>query len=103
MPVSTVALGTRDATVEVTGLDGLKERVTVPPDKPTLRRIAQETGGTYYEAVNAERLREVYRSLGTRLASQNEERELTGLFAGAGAIVMVLGAALSTLWFRRAF
>ena len=102
VPVSTVALGTRDATVEVRGPDGLTERVTVPPDKPTLRRIAQGTGGKYYEATDSARLREVYRSLGTRLARQNEERELTSLFAGAGAIVMVIGAALSTYWFRRA-
>lgn len=102
IPISTVALGTRDATVEVRGPDGLTERVTVPPDKPTLRRISQATGGKYYEVTDAVRLREVYRALGTRLARLDENRELTSLFAGAGALVMVLAAGLSTLWFRRA-
>ena len=32
---------------------------------------------------------------------RKEPREITAAFAGAGALVLLLGAGLSTLWFRR--
>lgn len=102
VPVSTVALGTRDAVVEVPLPGGLKERVQVPPDPPSLRRIAQATGGRFFDAPDATKLEEVYRELGTRLAKHEQREELTSLFAGAGAIVLLLSGALSTAWFRRA-
>ena len=53
VPVSTVALGTGDAVVEVPRPGGLKERVVVAPDVPTLRRVAQTTGGSFSEAPDA--------------------------------------------------
>ena len=42
VPVNTVALGTRDAVVEVPLPNGLKEQVTVAPDTRTLREIARD-------------------------------------------------------------
>src|SRR4029077_12783656 len=44
VPVSTIALGTGDAVVEVPRPGGLKERVVVAPDIPTLRLVARTTG-----------------------------------------------------------
>jgi Ca-activated chloride channel family protein len=102
IPVSTVALGTRDAVVEVPLAGGVKERVTVPPDPKTLRSVAGATGGTFSEALDAERLRAVYADLGTRLARERRSVEVTSAFAAGGALVLLLGGALSTHWFRRA-
>ncbi|MGI8974070.1 MAG: VWA domain-containing protein [Gaiella sp.] len=102
VPVSTVALGTEDAVVEVPRPGGLVERVTVPPDVPTMRRIAEVTGGTFFEVLEAERLREVYRELGTRLVSERKRVEITSTFAVTGAALALLAGALSSLWFRRA-
>jgi Ca-activated chloride channel family protein len=102
IPVSTVALGTRDAVVEVPLAGGLTEKVTVPPDPQTLRRVAAATGGTFSEALDAERLREVYADLGTRLARERRSVEVTAAFAAGGALVLLLGSALSLHWFRRA-
>lgn len=102
VPVSTVALGTTDAVVEVPRAGGLTERVKVPPDPPTLRRIAQTTGGSFSEAPDAKRLDEVYRELGTRLAREQKNVEVTSAFAGGGAIAILIGGLLSSLWFRRA-
>jgi len=101
VPVSTVALGTGNAVVEVPRPGGLKERVVVAPDAATLRRIAQTTGGTFSAAPDAARLESVYRELGTRLARDRKPVEVTSAFAAGGAALMLIGSALSSLWFRR--
>ena len=102
VPVSTVALGTGDAVVEVPRPGGLTERVVVAPDPPTLRQVAQTTGGTFSEAPSAARLEEVYRELGTRLAVDRKRVEVTSAFAAGGAVLLLVGGALSSFWFRRA-
>lgn len=102
IPVSTVALGTGDAVVQVPLPGGLQQRVTVAPDTEALQQIARATGGTFAEAPSAAKLQEVYRDLGTRLAKDPKRVEVTSAFAAGGAILLVLGGALSTWWFRRA-
>jgi Ca-activated chloride channel homolog len=102
VPVSTVALGTGNAVVEVPRPGGLKERVVVAPDVQTLRGIAQTTGGSFSEAPSAARLRSVYRELGTRLARDRKRVEVTSAFAAGGAVLLLVGSTLSSLWFRRA-
>ena len=102
VPVSTVALGTGNAVVEVPRPGGLKERVVVAPDVQTLRVIAQATGGSFSEAPSAARLESVYRELGTRLARDRKRVEVTSAFAAGGAVLLLVGSTLSSLWFRRA-
>lgn len=102
VPVSTIGLGTGDAVVEVPRPGGLKERVVVAPDLPTLRQVAQATGGTFAEAPNAAKLEAIYRDLGTRLAVDPKRVEVTSAFAAGGAVLLLLGGTLSSLWFRRA-
>ena len=70
-------------------------------DEPTLRQVAQMTGGEYHHAGTAEALRSVYQNLGSRLQVSRRDTELTALLALAAAIVLVTGAALSVLWFGR--
>jgi Ca-activated chloride channel family protein len=101
VPVNTVALGTREAVVEVPLANGLKERVTVAPDTRTLRAVARLTGGRYAAAPSAERLKEVYRDLGSRLGKKREEREVTAAFAGAGVVLLLIASGLSLAWTRR--
>ena len=102
VPVSTVALGTGNAVVEVPRPGGLKERVVVAPDVQTLRGIARTTGGSFSEAPSAARLQSVYRELGTRLARDRKRVEVTSAFAAGGAVLLLVGSTLSSLWFRRA-
>jgi Ca-activated chloride channel homolog len=102
VPVSTVALGTGNAVVEVPRPGGLKERVVVTPDVPTLRLIARATGGSFSQAPSAARLESVYRELGTRLAHDRKRVEVTSAFAAGGAVLLLVGSTLSSLWFRRA-
>lgn len=101
VPVNTVALGTREAVVEVPLQNGLKERVTVAPDTRTLREVARITGGRYVAAPTAGRLKYVYRDLGSRLGKKPEQREVTAAFAGAGGVLLLLASGLSLMWTRR--
>jgi Ca-activated chloride channel family protein len=70
-------------------------------DEPTLRHVAQMTGGEYHHAGTAEALRSVYLNLGSRMQVSKRETELTGLLAGAAAVLLLAGAGLSVLWFGR--
>lgn len=101
VPVSTVALGTRDAVVEVPLPNGLTERVTVTPDTKTLREVARITGGRYAAAPTAARLKQIYGDLGTRIGKKRDEREVTAAFAGVGAVLLLVASGLSLAWTRR--
>ena len=70
-------------------------------DEPTLRQVAQMTGGEYHHAGTAEALRNVYRNLGSRLQVSKRDTELTALLASAAAVLLVAGAGLSLRWFGR--
>ncbi|HEX7889772.1 MAG TPA: VWA domain-containing protein [Ramlibacter sp.] len=70
-------------------------------DEATLREVARMTGGLYEHAGTAEKLRTVYENLGSRLAVQTRETELTGLLALAAGLFMLGAGALSVVWFRR--
>lgn len=101
IPVSTVALGTRDAVVKVPVPGGLEQQVRVAPDARTLRAVARRTGGRFYEAADASRLKSVYEELGTRLGHRDKRTEVTAAFAGGGAVLLLLASGLSMLWSRR--
>jgi Ca-activated chloride channel homolog len=102
VPVSTVAVGTGDAVVEVPLPGGLRQRVVVTPEPQALRLIARTTGGLFSGAPGAAPLEQVYRELGTRLAHDRKRVEVTSAFAAGGAVLLLLGGALSSHWFRRA-
>ena len=101
IPVFTVALGTDGGTVEITDEFGQTHIVPVPPDKATLQTIAETTGGKTYEAPTEEQLRSVYEEVATRVGYDERQRELTVAFTAAGGVFLLLGAALSALWFNR--
>jgi Ca-activated chloride channel family protein len=58
-------------------------------DEPTLRAIAAETGGTYYHASAASRLREIYDSLARTIGWERKPTEVTALVAGLTMILLV--------------
>lgn len=101
IPVYTVALGTPDGVVERPLANGFRERIRVPPDPETLRKVAEVTGGEFFAAPAAGRLSRVYEQLGSRLGHRRERQEITVAFAGASGLLLLAGGALSSLWFRR--
>ena len=53
------------------------EQRPVPPDRETLRRLAETSGGRYFEADDQLELNEVYERLGSQVATRDEPREIT--------------------------
>jgi Ca-activated chloride channel family protein len=101
IPVYTVAFGTADGVVEVVDDNGFTQRVTVPPDPPTLRQISQLTGGRFYAAPDGARLNAVYEELGSRLGHVKKDREITAGFAAGGALLLLAAGAVSAFAFGR--
>jgi Ca-activated chloride channel family protein len=66
-----------------------------------LRLIARTSEGQFFTAATGRQLREVYERLGSRLGHRKESREITDLFAGGAAALMLAGSGLSLLWFRK--
>jgi Ca-activated chloride channel family protein len=84
IPIYTVALGTAHGTI-----DGGKP---VPPDPQTLAQIAKVTGGRAFTAADVDSLDQVYKRLGSEVATEKRKREVTNYFAGGGLALMVVSA-----------
>jgi Ca-activated chloride channel family protein len=102
VPIYTVALGTDAGIVERPLANGYKERIQVPPDPETLRRMAEASGGRFFAAADARSLHAVYDQLASRMGHRRTNSEITAGFAGVAGLLLLAGAALSVLWFRRA-
>lgn len=62
VPISTISFGTSYGTVDIEDDSGV-ERVPVPVDDPSLREIANLSGGSFFTASSLEELRAVYDTL----------------------------------------
>jgi len=96
VPVYAIALGTDTGTIEVFRF-GQTQTVSVPPDRETLRQVAAETGGEYFDAPDAERLTAVYQRLGSRVGRADEQREVSVAFVAAGALLALGAIGIATL------
>jgi Ca-activated chloride channel family protein len=101
VPVYTVALGTDAGTVQGPDGYGGMRTIRVPPDPETLSKVAELTGGKFFEAADQDSLKSVYDEIGSQVGVEHKQRELTVFFTAAGAALLLLGGALSTLWFGR--
>jgi Ca-activated chloride channel family protein len=101
VPVFTIALGTDQGMVDVPDEAGNLRRIPVPPDKLTLRRIAEITRARFFAAPSNRDLKAVYRELGSKVGFVKDHQEVTVVFAAAGLLFLVAGAAMSLVWFSR--
>jgi len=67
-------------------------------EEDTLRKIADATGGEYFSANTADKVKRIYEKLSTRIVFERRESEITALFAAAAAALWLVGAALSLTW-----
>ncbi|WP_433166282.1 VWA domain-containing protein [Kribbella sp. CA-247076] len=96
VPVSTIAYGTPDGTVNIEGRD-----IPVPADTEALQGLADATSGEFYAAESDEQLRDVYSDLQSSIGWTTEPREITNLVAGIALVAALLAALASLLWFSR--
>jgi len=95
--VFTVGFGTKAG--ETIGFEGWSMRVRL--DEETLKAIADLTRGQYFYAGTATDLKKVYDSLNSKFLLEKKDMEITALFAAAAAIIVLVSALLSLLWFNR--
>ena len=95
--VYTVGIGTVDG--ETIGFEGWSMRVRL--DEETLKAIANKTSAEYFYAGTAHDLKKVYETLSSRLTVEKKETEVSALLAMAAAVLALLSAGLSLLWFNR--
>ncbi len=69
-------------------------------DEATLKAVAAATGGTYYQAQDADQLRNVFAKLPSDIHDQREQREISVWFVVAGAILACAALVLSLRWNR---
>lgn len=69
-------------------------------DEPTLQGMADNTGGAYYRAENAEQLYDIFLDLPTEIVLQKERLEISVLFSYLGAIFATIAVGLSIIWYR---
>ena len=67
----------------------------------TLQGIAKATGGTFFAAASPADLKRVYEDLGSRLLHEKRWKEITVAVTAAALVLILAGAVLSGLWFRR--
>lgn len=95
--VYTVGVGTVEG--EVIGFEGWSFRARL--DEETLKAVASMTLGEYFHAGSAVDLTKVYETLNSRLVFEKRQTEVTALFAAGAALLLLLAATLSMLWFNR--
>ena len=84
---------------EVLGSEGWSMRVRL--DEDALKNIAEITHAEYFYASNSPDLNKIYQGLNTRLSFETRQTEITAFLAAGAAILSLLSALLSMLWFNR--
>jgi Ca-activated chloride channel family protein len=75
--------------------------VPVPPQRDELERIADDTGGVFFDAEDEGQLTAAYEDLGSSIGFETEQQEVGQWFVGAALVALTAAAALSLLWFSR--
>jgi Ca-activated chloride channel homolog len=95
--IYTVGIGSAAGTT--VDLNGFK--VFTQLDETTLQSISSITGGSYYAAADAAQLKSIYDNLDTQLILQPQLTEVTAIFAGVSALLLLAGAVGSLMWLGR--
>ena len=96
VPVSTIAFGTDEGTVEING-----QLVEVRVDREALQRLADDTGGKAYEAYTTEELKQVYQDMGSSIGHRTAAREISQWFIGIALLFAFGAAVMSLMWTSR--
>jgi Ca-activated chloride channel family protein len=92
VPVSTIAFGTDNASVESAG-----QTVQVPVDSSALQAIAEGTDGKFFTAVSADELRSVYADINAEVTVVAIDRGVSVWFAAAALVLLLVASVTSML------
>lgn len=92
VPVSTIAFGTDNASVESAG-----QTVQVPVDASALEAIAEGTDGEFFTAASAEELRSVYSDINAEVTVVPIDRGVAVWFAAAALVLLLVASVTSML------
>ncbi len=95
--VNTVGIGTAQGTV----LHIQGRSILTQLDEPTLKSIAQATGGKYYNASDSGQLSNVYGQLAREQQTETKRSELTYAVTGLALLLAVIAGGFSLAWFNR--
>jgi Ca-activated chloride channel family protein len=95
--IHTVGIGSAAGTT--LDIDGFAVHTQL--NEAMLQQISQMTNGAYFSAENEQELHTIYENLDPQLVIKPEEMEITSVLVGASIAALLLGAALSLLWFSR--
>ena len=101
VPVYTVALGTDAGTITITTPTARRRALPRPARSRDALGGRRDDRRQVLRSRRRESLQSVYSSIGSQVGTQVEEHELTAVFAGAGAVLLLAGSALSLAWFNR--
>jgi Ca-activated chloride channel family protein len=96
VPVNTIAFGTAEGTVRVSG-----ESVSVPVDPAAMAKIADDTGGRTFTAENAGELKTVYSELQKAIGFDVRKTDISAWFTVIGLVLAVGAAIAAMLWTER--
>jgi Ca-activated chloride channel family protein len=92
VPVSTIAFGTDNASVESAG-----QTVQVPVDASALEAIAEGTDGRFFTAADADQLRAVYADINAEVKMVAIDEGVAEWFAAAALILLLVASVTSML------
>jgi Ca-activated chloride channel family protein len=100
IPVYTISLGTAHGTIPIKK-NGQSVNASVPVSSQELAQIAQASGGTAFTAANSAKASAIYQRLAVQLGHKKVKREITADVAGGGLVLLLVGGAMTLMWFGR--
>lgn len=101
IPVSTISFGTLHGTVEIQGPNGQVERVEVPVDDESLRKIANLAGGEFYTASSLDELNKVYSTLRQQIGFERQRGDNSRPWVIGGTFLVLIGTFAALFLNRR--
>ncbi|MDV7084197.1 VWA domain-containing protein [Rhodococcus opacus] len=96
VPISTISFGTSYGKVEIED-----ERIPVPVDDPSLREIANLSGGSFFTASSLEELREVYDTLEEQIGFETTRGDASRPWLVLGVLSATAGLILALVLRQR--
>lgn len=94
--MSTIAFGTDQGVVDIGG-----QLYRVPVDRESMARLAEDTGGRFYEAATAAELSAVYEDMGSSIGYRTVPYEITQWMVAGALGLGLLAGGLSLRWTPR--